>query len=140
MKAIDKINKWANERTNIAIDLLRIGVGVFFFIKGIQFADQTQAIVDLIQPKSSSFLPVLIAHYVVMGHFAGGILIVFGLLTRLACLVQLPIVVGAVIVNFAVAMNTNDLIQASIATIFTVFFLIFGSGKHSVDYNLKLHF
>lgn len=137
---INRLNKWANSHTNIAIDLLRVGIGVFLFIKGIQFADQTQNLVNVIQPKNPSAATLLIVHYVAMVHFAGGLLIVFGLLTRLSCLLQLPILAGAVLVNFTVAMDTGNLLQASIAFLATGFFLVYGSGKHSIDYNLKLHF
>lgn len=140
MKAIDKLNKWANAGTNIALDVLRIGIGVFLFIKGIQFSDQTQALADLIQPKDSNAFTLLAAHYITMVHFSGGVLIVFGLLTRLSCLLHIPILAGAVLVNFTGVMNPSELIQASLALATTSFFLIYGSGKHSVDYNLKLHF
>lgn len=139
MKAINKINKWANAKTNIAFDVLRVGLGIFFFIKGIQFADQTQMLLDLVQPKDSNGVGLLIVHYVAMVHFAGGLLIAFGLLTRLSCLLQLPIVIGAVIVNFTVAMNPESLIQALLALVLTSFFLVYGSGRHSVDYAMKLH-
>lgn len=140
MKAIDNLNKWANSKTTIFWDLLRVGLGVFLFIKGIQFADQTQHIVDIIRPKDSSAATLFIAHYVAMVHFAGGLMIAFGLLTRLCCLLQIPILIGAVLVNFTGVMDTSDLIQAGIALLLATFFLIFGSGKHSVDYSLKLHF
>ncbi len=139
MKAVDKLNKWANAKTNIAFDILRIGLGVFFFVKGVQFADQTQMLLDLIQPKNQDAVGLLIVHYVAMVHFAGGLLIAFGLLTRLSCLLQLPIVIGAVIVNFLVVMNPENLIQALLALVLTSFFLVYGSGRHSVDYAMKLH-
>lgn len=138
MEAIKKLNKWANARTNIGFDLLRIAIGVFFFIKGIQFVDQTALLVELIRPVNPNSIGLFIAHYVAMAHFAGGMLIAFGLLTRLSCLVQIPIVVGAVLVNFTGVMDWSNLTQASLALIVTVFFVIYGSGKHSVDYALKL--
>ena len=140
MKAIDRLNKWANARTNIALDALRIGIGIFLFIKGIQFADQIELLADLIKPKDSNAFTLLLANYIVMVHFAGGLMIIFGLLTRLCCLLFIPMLVGAVLVNFTGVMDTSNLIQASLALAITTFFLIYGSGKHSVDYNLKLHF
>lgn len=140
MKTINKLNKWANSRTNIGFDLLRIGLGIFFFFKGIQFADQTEMLIKLIEPENTTAIALLIVHYVAMVHFAGGLLIAFGLLTRLSCLLQLPIVIGAVLVNFTVHMDPLSLVQALLATVLTGFFLVYGSGKHSVDYSLKLHF
>lgn len=140
MKAlINKLNKWANSNTTIYSDLLRVGIGVFFFFKGIQFADQTELIVQLIHPKDANIASMFIANYVVMAHFSGGILIAFGLLTRLACIVQLPIVVGAVLFHFmGETIDSVEFTQAILALACTVFFIVFGSGKHSVDYTLKL--
>lgn len=37
-------------------------------------------------------------HYVALAHFVGGLLLVIGLLTRLAALVQVPILAGAVFI------------------------------------------
>ena len=73
-----------------------------------------------------------------MAHFSGGILIVIGLLTRLAIAVQIPILIGAVAVNFIVAMNLQNLVAASVTLLLSIFFLIVGSGKHSTDYGLKM--
>jgi putative oxidoreductase len=139
MKAIDKLNKWANSKTNIVFDFLRILTGVFFFVKGIQFMQQTDMIMNLIKPLDNGFGLMIISHYVAMSHFAGGLLIAFGLLTRLSCLFQLPIVAGAVLINFTLTMDYSNLIQASVALLMTVFFIIYGSGRHSVDYSMKLH-
>jgi len=77
-------------------------------------------------------------HYVGLFHFVGGIMIVFGLLTRLVLIVQLPIFIGAVAINFFGTMHLQNFTEASIVLILSLFFLIYGSGKHSVDYDLKM--
>jgi uncharacterized membrane protein YphA (DoxX/SURF4 family) len=68
----------------------------------------------------------------------GGLLIMLGFLTRLSIIVQLPILLGAVIINFVGDMIPGNLWQAIIALLAAVFFLFYGSGKHSLDYNFKL--
>ncbi len=77
-------------------------------------------------------------HYVVPAHFIGGILIIVGLLTRWAVIAQIPILIGAVIINFAGEMSTNNLILAITALLLCIFFAFYGSGKHSVDKYLKM--
>lgn len=136
---IDKLNKWANARTNIVFDLLRIMTGLFFFLKGMQFMAQTEMVMDLIRPLDNGLGLIIISHYIAFAHLAGGIFIIFGLLTRISCSVQLPIVASAVMINFTIAMNGENLIQASLALLMVLFFIIYGSGRHSVDYSMKLH-
>ena len=139
MKAIVKMNKWANAHTSIGLDALRIGLGVFLFWKGMQFAGQTKELSHLIAPNNPIPISMILAHYIAMSHFAGGILVVVGLLTRLSLAFQYPILIGAVIINFTSAMDTSNLIQAIAALAVATFFLIVGSGKHSVDYTLKMN-
>jgi putative oxidoreductase len=80
----------------------------------------------------------LSTHYFGIFNFVGGIMIVFGLLTRLAVAVQLPILIGAVAINFIGVMNSQNLLEASIVLLVSLFFLFFGSGKHSMDFDLKM--
>jgi len=35
-------------------------------------------------------------------------------------------------------LNTQNLIEASIVLLVSVVFLLYGSGKHSIDYDLKM--
>ena len=81
---------------------------------------------------------VLLVHYIAPAHFVGGFLIVFGLLTRWAVLAQLPILIGAVSINFIGEMNTSNFLLSSIVLLACIFFLFYGSGKHSVDKYLKM--
>ncbi|MBD3635959.1 MAG: DoxX family protein [Crocinitomicaceae bacterium] len=136
---ISKLNKWANSNTTLGTDLLRVALGILLFVKGIQFAQDSSYLVDLINAQNPEWASLLIAHYITMAHFAGGLLIIFGLITRLAILVQLPLIIGAFIIHIKMGTDAQALIMASIALLFAVFFLFFGSGKHSVDYELKLH-
>lgn len=139
MGLIQNLNKWANSRTNLGIDLMRIGLGGFLFFKGIEFEANAQSLVELIRAENPAFASMFMVHYVAMSHFAGGLMIMFGLLTRFAILVQLPIIIGAVLINLTGEMISANFIQALFAFAFSMFFLAYGSGRHSVDYTLKLN-
>lgn len=140
MKTVVKLNKWANAHTNFAIDALRIATGLFLVYKGIQFATQTQYLVDILGPMGKSLgASLILVHYVAMTHLCGGLLIALGLLTRISLLVQLPILIGAVIVNFVGVMDVSNLIQALLVLTSALFFVFYGSGKHSMDYSLKMN-
>lgn len=138
MGTIKTLNKWANAHTYLPLDLLRVALGVFLFIKGIHFMANSQILIDLFKPLQNIAGSMLIIHYVAPAHFIGGILIAFGLLTRWAVIAQLPILIGAVIINFAGDMQASNLIIASITLLICIFFLFYGSGKHSADYYFKM--
>jgi uncharacterized membrane protein YphA (DoxX/SURF4 family) len=68
----------------------------------------------------------------------GGLLIAFGLLTRWAIVAQLPILLGAILINFMGDFNGARLFEAAIVLLISIFFLFYGSGKHSADYMMKM--
>lgn len=138
MGTIKSLNKWANAHTYYPLDILRIALGAFLFIKGINFMSNTEVLVELIEPIKNITGDMLAVHYVAPAHFIGGVLIAFGLLTRWAVIAQLPILIGAVIINFAGEMNTQNLILSSVVLLLCLFFLVYGSGKRSVDYYMKM--
>ncbi len=138
MGVIKSLNKWANAHTYYPIDILRFALGIFLFYKGIDFLSNSEILIELIKPLKNFAGGMLTVHYVASAHLVGGILIFFGLLTRWAIIVQLPILLGAVLINFLGEMNTTNLLLSSIVFILCVFFLFYGSGKHSVDYNMKM--
>ena len=138
MGTVKTLNKWANRHTYLVIDLLRIALGVIVFIKGLHFMNDTQVLIDLFKPIQNLAGGMIALHYVAPAHLIGGLLIIFGLLTRWAIFAQLPIIIGAVIINFVSEMNTTNLILSVIVFILCIFFLLYGSGKRSADYYFKM--
>lgn len=138
MPTIKSLNKWANAHTYYPLDLLRIALGVFLFLKGIDFLSNTQILVDLLKPVQNLAGAMIVVHYVAPAHLLGGILIAFGLLTRWSVAAQLPLLIGAIVINFVGEMQVANLIIASFVFLICVFFLFYGSGKHSADYYLKM--
>ncbi len=138
MGTIKTLNKWANAHTYLPLDLLRIALGVFLFIKGISFMSDSAMLMELFKPIQNLAGGMMVIHYVAPAHFIGGILIAFGLLTRWVVIAQLPILIGAIAINFAGEMNTNNLILAIVILLVCGFFLFYGSGKNSLDYYFKM--
>ena len=77
-------------------------------------------------------------HYIAAAHIMGGVMIIFGLLTRWAIIAQLPILFGAVIVNFIGDFNVANLLFSLLTLALSLFFLFYGGGKHSADYYFKM--
>lgn len=138
MGKIKTLNKWANSHTYIPLDILRVALGVFLFIKGIHFMGNSKILLDLLEPMQNLAGGMIMIHYVAPAHFIGGILIAFGLLTRWAIIAQLPILLGAIIINFAGDFNMTNFLLATMAFLVCVFFMFYGSGKHSADYYFKM--
>ena len=135
---IKKLNKWANAHTYYSIDLLRIALGVFLFLKGVYFITNSQKLEDLLAPISNFSGGMFVFHYVASAHIMGGIMIAFGLLTRWAIWAQLPILVGAVVISLLGVITLQGFLVPLVTLIVCIFFLIYGGGKHSADYYFKM--
>jgi putative oxidoreductase len=138
MGTIKSLNKWANRHTYYPLDLVRVALGVFLFYKGVYFMSNLPVLIDLYEPVKPVLGDMMLVHYIAPAHFVGGVLIVFGLLTRWAIIAQLPILIGAFVINFIGEMNTTNLIVSSSVLLVCIFFLFYGSGRHSVDKYLKM--
>ncbi len=138
MGTIKSLNKWANRHSYYPLDLLRIALGIFLFYKGVYFMSNLPLLLDLYEPVKPVLGDMLLVHYIAPAHFVGGVLIIFGLLTRWAILAQLPILIGAVLINFIGEMHVTNLVLSTSVLIVCIFFLFFGSGKHSLDKYLKM--
>jgi putative oxidoreductase len=139
METVDKWNRWANSHTNFFTDALRVLFGAFIFTKGVFFLDQSDYLYSIFKDIGGQGTYFVIVHYVAISHLCGGIFIMLGLLTRWAVLLQLPILIGAVLIGFIGDMNVSEHLQAFAALALSGFFLYYGSGRHSVDHGLKLH-
>lgn len=132
------LNKWANAHTNFWLNSLRVLLGVFFIYKAAYFITNNRDFEDLIAPISNFMGGMFTFHYIAFAHIVGGIVIIFGLLTRWAIIVQLPILLGAILINFFGEMNINNLILALVVFTISIFYLFYGSGKYSADYYFKM--
>jgi putative oxidoreductase len=138
MNSVKDLNKWANTHTYLPIDLLRMALGIFLFMKGIFFITNIQYLADLISPIDKIGGGMFLIHYIAPAHMVGGIMIFFGLLTRWAIIAQLPVLIAAVIINFMGEMHSQNLFLALVTLAICIFFLFYGSGKHSADYYFKM--
>ncbi len=138
MSVINKIEDWGNSHRPGFFDIFRVILGIFITYKGFSFLGNLDNLELTIQGTNMSFLSVILAHSVVFAHVLGGPLIVVGLLTRIMCGIQLPIMAGAIIlVNFQKGFlsvgNHMELEISILVLIGLVVFMIFGAGKFSID-------
>ena len=118
------------------LDLLRIILGLLLLFKGIDFVSDTQSLTAMLSNSQFAWVSLGLAHYVAFAHLVGGIFIALGLMTRMAVLVQLPILIGAVVfINAQKGFysENSELLLSVIVLALLVFFLVYGSGPISVD-------
>lgn len=144
MNTLTKIEHWADTHHPQWIDFVRIILGLFILYKGILFISDTGALLDLMKTTDLQFVNLGLAHYVAFAHLVGGILIAMGLVTRFAILFQIPILLVAVfLVNsqsgFLSVANNLEFGISLVVLILLVTFLIYGSGKFSVDNWMQRH-
>jgi putative oxidoreductase len=142
MNVVHKIEHWGDTHHPKFLDLVRVVLGVFLLLKGVAFMENTAYLRDLIDSQdvinlSPGVLMVLI-YYVVFAHMIGGILITLGIFTRLASIVQIPVVLGAVFLTGIFKEPINALEWPSVtALILLSMFTILGSGPISLDRYLE---
>ncbi len=138
MSTVKELNKWANAHTTIFTDIVRIALGAFLIFKGYQFVTQKNYLHEIFSHFKNFGSEMLIIHIVAFAHMVGGILIVFGLFTRRSALIQIPILSYAFLLNFIETFNWSNTLQSGICLLLCLFFVYFGGGKHSADYNFKM--
>jgi putative oxidoreductase len=137
MTYLQKIEHWGEAHHPKYLDILRIALGIFLCFKGIEFARNSFALEELVgtQTPFSSFMIIILIHYILFAHIVGGFMLVIGLLTRVACIAQIPILLGAIIfVNWNVMAPFSGLLVALIVLFLLIYFLIIGSGPWSFDH------
>ena len=141
MNLVQRLELWGDNHHPKWLDLLRIALGIFLCFKGIEFLNNMGSMMSLMDSRLSfgSLTLVIIGHYIVFAHIIGGFLLALGLLTRFACLIQIPILLGAVIfINFSSDMMRpfSELALSIVILLMLIYFMIIGNGPWSFDYFL----
>ena len=142
MNVLHRLEYWGDRHHPKWMDLVRIALGIFLFYKAIDFLYNMSDLVTLMSSQSSfgSFVYVLAGHYVVFAHLLGGIFLIFGVLTRFACLIQIPVMLGAVFFVRSNAEMLRPYSQMGITLLvlgLLIYFLIAGNGPWSVKMEEK---
>lgn len=140
MSTFQKGVNWLDRNKDLALDLVRTYLGIGLFVRGILFmGDVGLSVEELMGSAELSFASAALMHYVTIAHLVGGVFLAIGLLTRLAALVQVPILVGAVfLVHLQDGLLTADqsLEFSALVLFLLVVVTLFGPGRWSVDHYL----
>ena len=139
---MNRIEHWGDTHHPAWLDIVRIALGVFLFVKGISFISDTTRLSKLVTGLDLHLYTVASVHYVAFAHIFGGFLIALGCLTRISAIIQIPILLVAVFfVNFRSGFSylNSELWLSMITLILVVTFAVVGSGKLSMDEWMKNH-
>lgn len=131
-----RVEHWADTHHPTWLDFLRMGLGIFLMVKGFMFVQNTDALFSIMHKSQFPWVSIGLAHYVAFAHLVGGFLIAIGLITRIAILFQIPILLGAVFFinpNRGFYSENTELWSSIIVLLLLIAFLVFGSGRLSVD-------
>lgn len=131
---------WADSHRDLWLDCIRIYLGLGLLARGLLLITNTSTgyFIDLLQHTGQPWLLTgTLLHYVMLAHFIGGLLLTIGFLTRLAAMVQIPILAGAVFIVhrqdglFALGQSLEF---SALVLFLLVVFAVCGAGKYSLDY------
>lgn len=102
MEITQKIENWTTTHHPAWFDIIRMGLGIFLFIKGFIILGQIASIqlfiqnINVLNNSNVNWNAHLLAQFIAYLHIIGGLFIAMGLFTRIALFFQIPILIGAV--------------------------------------------
>jgi len=138
MSTLKKMQNWGDRNHPVWLDFLRIILGLVLIWKGIAFYLNIGAFSILMHNAhlGTAVGISMIAHFIIVVHVLGGVAIALGTYTRTFCLVNLPVLIGAVFfINLSpLILRPYSELWLSISVLAgLVIFIIEGNGKLSVD-------
>ena len=135
MTLINKLDGWSEKHDSTWFDVLRMALGIALIVKGFVFMANIPELYNTLQTDFGT-ASTTAAFFIVAIHLFAGLLILIGLATRFACVIQIPILFGAII--FIDLNGTpTEFISPLIVFALLLFFTVKGSGKFSTYYYIS---
>ena len=128
METFIKKIQWLDNNQNLAYSLIRVFLGLALVVRGWVFFADPGTVTDLAREESLYMW----FSYVTLGHLFGGLFLMIGLQTRLAALIQVPILFGAVFIVHAdqnLATVGQSLELSVMVLVLLIVYTLFGSGS-----------
>ena len=133
MNFFRKLEVWGDKHHPKWADIIRIALGLFLCYKGVDFLLNMSDLIGLMTNRENfdSFAYTLAGHFAVFAHIIGGLLLAIGFLTRFACLINIPVLLGAIIflrTNKEMLRPYSELFLSILVLLLLCYFLIAGNG------------
>ena len=123
-------------RPELVLDVVRLYLGVGLFVRGLALLGVDAGVLKLAGGPLPGVPLTGIAIYVMAAHLVGGALMIVGLYTRLAALIQVPVLIGAVfLVHWQEGLlSANQSLEFSALVLYLLLVVcVFGGGSWSLD-------
>jgi putative oxidoreductase len=133
MNYVERIEHWGDAHHPRWVEFVRIALGLFLLLKGVEFANNMNKLLNLMSSLPfGNLMMIMLAHYVLFAHMLGGVLLATGLLTRFACILQIPVLLVALFTSLV--HQFSELTLTILVLLLLIYFLIVGSGRWSLDW------
>jgi putative oxidoreductase len=134
MGILHQMKDWSATHHPRWLVFLRVALGLCLFVKGISFMYDMSLLDELLSKSSLQNYSSWISLIITWIHLLGGFLIIIGLLTRWAVLLQIPILFGAVIFINTPGATGSEFTFALLTLLLLIFFFVEGGGPLSLDH------
>lgn len=143
MNLTHKIIKWEKPNYHAVVLIGRVLLGIAIAFKGIVFINNYALLENLLRNSTLNwFAESFWIWYIALSSLLCGIFIVTGLFTRLAILLQIPVLTGAVLFinpgEHAFYFH-GEFLLSLLVLIVLIYFLVKGPGEVSMDNYLRNH-
>lgn len=128
--------RYLEDRRELVVEVVRIYLGAGLLFRGIALVGLDTGLEQLAGGAAPDVPLTGVALYVAAAHIIGGAMLLAGLFTRLAALIQLPIVAGAVFLvhwQEGLLAPSQSLEFSALVLFLLLLVLVFGGGPWSVD-------
>jgi len=125
--------QWQWTHNTVASDVIRIFLGIALLVRGFLFVAEPSRLAHIVEASGLEWF----AQYITWAHLIGGGMMTVGLFTRIATLIQIPVLLGAVsLVHLREGLfaSSQSLELSALVLFLLAVILVFGPGRVSFDY------
>jgi uncharacterized membrane protein YphA (DoxX/SURF4 family) len=131
------LGEWVSENRDMVWDSLRIFLGFALVVKGFAYLFHHAALTEMMAQGGVPFAGPALAEAVALVHITGGLMMTFGIFTRIGAAIQIPNLIGAVLfIHLKDGLFTEA--QTLEFTVLVLFLLclisVVGAGRLSIDW------
>ena len=131
------VSCWGDQHCPKWLGFVRIVLGLFLIFKGLYYMFNIEKIQVVTGDLDQALFYMMLFQIVIFVHFVGGIFITIGILTKLASIVQVPILIGALIAvkypnSYITPGGSIELGVTILVMALLIALVIFGSGGYSI--------
>ena len=137
-----ELRLWIEKNRDLVWDALRMYLGLALFVKGLAYLATPNELAAIMESHHVPLASSALAKYVAATHVAGGLALAFGVFTRLAALIQIPNVLGALLyvhLGNGLFSPAQTLELDALVLVILTLFAAGGAGRFSVDWSFERH-